>query len=97
MSKKRRKFSDEFREGAVRLVIDGKRSVTSVARELGIYQSTLSRWVRQAEIDSGRGPEGSLSTAEREELARLRRENRVLREEREVLKKATAFFAKENR
>ena len=97
MSKKRRKFSEEFRQEAVRLVVDGKRSVTSVAKELGLYQSTLSRWIRQAEIDAGRGPEGALTTQERDELARLRRENRQLREEREILKKATAFFAKENR
>ena len=93
----RKTFTAEFRAEAVRLVREGKRGVTAVARELGIGQQTLSRWVRQAEIDEGRGPEGSLTTAEREELQRLRRENKRLQEERDILKKATAFFAKENR
>ena len=68
-----------------------------VARELGINQQTLSRWLKQADIDQGRGPEGALTTVEREELLRLRRETKRLQEERDILKKATAFFAKESR
>ena len=91
----RRTYTAEFRAQAVRLVRDGKRTIASVARELGIGQQTLSGWLRQAEIDEGGGPAGSLTTAEREELQRLRRDNKRLQEERDILKKATAFFAKE--
>ena len=99
MSKKqkRRSFSEEFKLEAARLVREGKRSIASVARELDVYESSLGRWVKQYDIDEGQGPEGALTTAEREELRRLRRENRQLREDREILGKATAFFAKENR
>ncbi len=93
----RRTFTVEFKAEAVRLVRDGKRTVASVARELGVGQPTLGGWVKQADVDEGRGEEGALTTAEREELQRLRRENRRLQEERDILKKATAFFAKENR
>ena len=93
----RREFTAEFRAEAIRMVREGKRSATSVARELGIGQQTLSRWLKQADIDEGRGPEGALTTAERDELQRLRRENKRLQEERDILKKATAFFAKESR
>ena len=93
----RKTFTAEFRREAVRMVRDGKRGIASVARELGINQQTLSRWLKQAEVDEGRGPEGALTTAERDELQRLRRENKRLQEERDILKKATAFFAKESR
>jgi len=92
-----KRFTAEFRSEAARMVRDGKRGVAAVARELGIAEQTLRRWLKQAEIDEGRGPEGALTTAEREELQRLRRENKRLQEERDILKKATAFFAKENR
>ena len=99
MSKKqkRRSFSEEFKLEAARLVREGKRSIASVARELDVYESSLGRWVKQYDIDHGNGPEGALNTAEREELRRLRREIRQVREERDILGKATAFFAKENR
>ena len=93
----RKTFTDEFRAEAVRLVRDGKRGIAPVARELGISEQTLSRWLKQADIDEGRGPEGALTTAERDELLRLRREKKRLQEERDILKKATAFFAKESR
>jgi len=72
------------------------RPVGTVARELDLTETALRSWVRQAEIDAGRGSPGALTTEEREELGRLRRENRTLRMERDILKKATAFFAKEN-
>ena len=93
----RREFNAEFRAETIRLVRAGKRTVSAVARERGIGQQTLSRWMKQGDIDEGRGPEGSLTTAEREELQRLRRENKRLQEERDILKKATAFFARESR
>ena len=93
----RRTYTAEFRLEAVRLARDGKRTIASVARELGIGQQTLSGWLKQTEVDEGRGPTGALTTTERDELQRLRRENKRLQEERDILKKATAFFAKESR
>jgi transposase len=92
----RRKFSDEFRAGAVRLVLDEGRTAGAVARELDLTESALRAWVARALADRTKGKSGGLTTAEREELARLRKENRQLRLERDVLKKATAFFAREN-
>jgi len=89
----RRRFSEEFKTGAVRLVLDEGKTVGAVARELDLTASALGAWVRQAEADRSKGKTG-LTTAEREELARLRKENRELRLEREILKKAAAFFAK---
>ena len=71
-------------------------TVSEVARELGLTESAVRAWVRQAGIDAGRGPAGALTTEEREELGRLRRELRTVRMERDILKKATAFFAKES-
>ena len=94
--RKRRSFSDEFKAETVRLVRESGKSVGAIARELDLTETALRRWVEQAEIDSGRGPAGALTTSEREELVQLRRENKRLRLEREILKKATAFFAKES-
>ncbi len=97
----RRKFTDEFKASTVALVRreanepDG-RSVAQIARDLDLTGSAVRQWVRQADIDDGRGPQGALSSEEQDELVRLRRENRVLRMEREILKKATAFFARES-
>ena len=92
----RRKFSDEFRAGAVRLVLDEGRTAGSVARELDLTESALRAWVSRAQADRTKGKSGGLTTAEREELAQLRREVRQLRLERDILKKAAAFFAKES-
>jgi transposase len=92
----RRSFTDEFKAGAVRLVIDEGKSVGQVARELDLTESALRMWVERARADRGTGKPGVLTTAEREELGRLRKEVRTLRMERDILKKAAAFFAKEN-
>lgn len=92
----RRKFTDEFKAQAVRLVLDEGQSVTDVARDLDLARTALHNWVEQARADRTHGKTG-LTTAEREELARLRKENRILQEERDILKKATAFFAKQSR
>ena len=92
----RRRFSEEFKAGAVRLVVEEGKTVGAVARELDLTASALSLWVRQAEAERTKGKSG-LMKEEREELARLRKENRILAEERDILKKAAAFFAKQSR
>ena len=94
--RKRRAFTKAFKAETVRLVVDGKRTIGEVARDLDLTESALRLWVHQAEVDAGRGKPGELTTAEREELQQLRREVKTLRLEREILKKAAAFFAKEN-
>jgi transposase len=92
----RRSFSAEFKAGAVRLVLEEGKTVGATARDLDLTESALRTWVDQARADRSKGRTG-LTTAEREELARLRKENRILQEERDILKKATAFFAKQSR
>jgi len=92
----RRRFSDEFKAQTVRLVLDEGKSVTAVARELDLVPSAVGVWVQHALADRTKGKTG-LTTTEREELARLRKENRILQEERDILKKAAAFFAKQSR
>ena len=96
MPRKRRTFTDEFKAEAVKLCKTGERSVGQVARDLGLTETALRRWVQQADVDAGKVPPEALTTTEREELVRLRRENRRLQMEREILKKAAAFFAKES-
>ena len=91
----RKKYTREFRAEATRLVLEEKISQAMVARDLGISDSSISRWLRQARIDKGQSSD-ALTTAERQELLQLRRENRRLRMERDVLKKATAFFARDS-
>ena len=92
----RRQFDDDFKAQAVRLVLDEGKTVGAVARDLDLTETALREWVKRARADRTNGRTG-LTTAEREELARLRKENRILREEREILKKAAAFFANERR
>ena len=90
----RRSFTDEFKRDAVALVIDEGRRVIDVARGLGVGEGTLGNWVRQARVD--RGERAGVTTSERAELAELRKENARLRMERDLLKRATAFWVKES-
>ena len=87
-------YPPEFRTEAVRLVRSSERNSEELAHDLGCSAQAIRNWVRQADLDAGRRSDG-LTSAEREELARLRRENRVLREEREIIREAATFFAKE--
>ena len=93
--RKRRRFTDEFKKEAARLCLQHDRSIGQVAQELDLTESALRNWVKQYEIDHAHNPTGGLTTEEKEELRTRRREVRVLREERTILKKAAAFFAKE--
>ncbi len=95
--RKRRSFTKEYKAEVVELIRKSGKSIGAVAGELDLTETAVRRWVGQAEIDSGEGPTGALTTAEREELAGLRKRVRTLEMEREILKKATAFFAKESK
>jgi transposase len=90
----RRSFTDEFKAGAVHLVLDEGKTVAQVARDLDLTQSALGGWVKQARADRSKGKTG-LTTDERAELTQLRKDNRQLKMERDLLKKWAAFFAKE--
>lgn len=94
MPKTHPNYPPEFRAEAVRLFRAGDKTLAEIAADLGVSKESLRRWDKRQEIDEG--TRDGLTTGEREEFARLRRENRVLREEREILKKAAAFFATEN-
>jgi transposase len=95
--RKRRAFSAEYKSEVVELIRTSGKSVGAVARELDLTETAVRRWIEQAEVDSGRGPAGALTTVEREELSELRKRVKTLEMEREILKKATAFFAKESK
>lgn len=95
MAGTRRRFTPEYKAEVVQLVRGPGRSVNEVARDVGTNKGSVHTWVKQAEVDSGRR-EG-LTTSECEELVRARREIHVLREERDILRKAAAFFAQETR
>jgi len=84
----------EFKRRAVELARQGDKPVAEIARDLGVSESGLRRWMAQADIDEGKRQ--GLTSSEKKELARLRKENRVLQMENEILKRAAAFFAKEN-
>ena len=94
--RRRRAFTPEFKAEIVELCQRGDRSVGQVARDFDLTETAVREWVRQAERDAGTG-DGGLTSDERDELAQLRRENRRLTEDVEILKRATAFFAKETR
>jgi transposase len=93
--RQRRNFTPEYKAEVVRLAKSSGKSAGQLARELDLTETAVRDWIKRAEVDAGNGKSGELTTAEREELARLRREVRTLQMEREILRKATAFFAKE--
>ncbi len=95
--RERRSFTKEYKAEVVQLVRKSGKTVGAICRDLDLTETAVRRWVQQAEVDSGGGPVGALTTAEREELAQLRKRVKTLEMEREILKKATAFFAKESR
>jgi transposase len=88
----RRKFTKEFKAETVALIRQSGKSIAEICRDMGLPESSVHRWLAQAEIDAGQ--RDGLTTSEREELSRLRRELRVVRDERDVLAKAIAFFTK---
>jgi transposase len=93
--RQRRSFTNEFKAGAVSLVLDRGKTISQVGRDLDVAQSVVGGWVRQARADRSDGKTG-LTTEERAELTRLRRELKTLTMERDLLKKAAAFFAKQS-
>lgn len=93
--RKRRSFNNEQKADAVRMVRTSGESIPTIARDLDLNENSLRRWVKQADIDEGKGPSGALTTEEIAEIRKLRKEVRVLKMERDFLKKAAAFFAKE--
>jgi transposase len=94
MPKPKEWYTPEFKAEAVRLAKSGNKSITQTAKDLGIALESLRKWIREADLEAGLRRD-ELTADEREELKRLRREVRVLQEEREILKKAATFFAKE--
>jgi transposase len=92
----RRSFTPQFKTEIVELCRGGDRSIGQVCRDYDLTETAVREWVRQADLDEGRRSDG-LTTAEREELVRLRRENRRLQQDVDILRRATAFFAKETR
>ena len=94
--RKRRAFSPEFKAESVRLCRVGDRTIAQVAVDLDLTETALREWVKRSDVDAGKGPPEALTTAEREELARLRRDNKRLTQERDILKAAATFFAKES-
>jgi transposase len=94
--RKRRTFTREFKADAVRLVTTGGKTIAEVTKQFELTETSLRAWVKQAAIDAGQGPPEALTTAERAELVDLRKRLKRAEMERDILKKATAFFAKEN-
>ena len=94
--RRRRSFTPEFKAEIVDACRRGDRSIGQVAKDFDLTETAVREWVRQADIDAGARNDG-LTSAERDELSQLRRENRRLREDVEILRRATAFFAKETR
>ncbi len=95
MAKTHPPYPPAFRAEAVELARTSGKGIPQLAHDLGVSEQALRGWIKRAQIDAGRGQPGELTTAEREELRRLRREVKVLQQEREILRKAAAFFARE--
>ena len=95
--RQRRAFTPEFKAEIVELCQRGDRSAGQVAKDFDLTETAVREWVKQAERDAGTRQDGGLTSTERQEMAQLRAENRRLREDVEILKRATAFFAKETR
>ncbi len=95
--RKRRSFTKEYKAEVVEFIRKSGKSIGTIAKELDLTETAVREWARQAEVDAGRGPIGALTTEERDELAQLRKRVKTLEMEREILKKATAFFAKESK
>jgi len=94
--RKRRKFSEQFKTDAVRLVTSGSKTIAEVTGQFDLTETSLREWVARAMADAGKGPPNALTTAERVELIDLRKRLKRAEMERDILKKATAFFAKES-
>ena len=94
--RRRRSFTPEFKAEIVEVCRRGDRTIGQVAKDFDLTETAVREWLKQAERDAGTG-DGGLTTSEKDELAQLRRENHRLREDVEILKRATAFFAKETR
>jgi transposase len=95
--RRRRSFTPEFKAEIVGLCQQGDRSAGQVAKDFDLTETAVREWVKQAERDAGTRSDGGLTSSEQQEMARLRRENRQLREDVEILKRATAFFVQETR
>ncbi len=95
MAKTHAPYLPAFRAEAVELARTSGKGIPQLAQDLGISEQALRGWIKRADVDAGRGQPGELTTAEREALRRLRRENQLLRQEREILNKAAASFARE--
>ena len=89
--RKRPNYTNEFKTEAVKLARSSDKPIGEMSRDIGVSRTALRHWLAQAEIDEGKGPAGALTTEERQELTRLRRENRQVKMERDFLKKAAAF------
>lgn len=96
MSRKKPNYTAEYKAEAVRLARESGRAMSDVAQDIGVSLSALRKWIKQAEVDEMKGSHGSLTTDERAELLGLRRDNRQLKMERDLLKKSVAFFVREN-
>lgn len=96
MPRARRKFTEEFKRKAVELTRTSSKSVAQIAKDIDVGETALRRWIAQHEVDAKADTDGALTTDERQELRELRRKVRELEMEREILKKATAFFARES-
>ena len=95
--RRRRSFTSAYKAEVVDLIRASGKRIGAVAKDLGLTETAVRAWVRQSDVDGGHGPTGALTSAEREELTQLRRRVKTLEMERDVLKKATAFFAKESK